>query len=137
MVHIAHLDSHCFEVRGQVLRHLLGECRDKNALLLLGADIDFGHQIVELSLCRTDGNLGVEKSRGSDDLFCDDLALLKLEVTRGRADKYRLIYTLVELVKVERTVIICRGQTEAVVNKALFARAVSRVHSSHLRQRYV
>ena len=43
----------------------------------------------------------------------------------------------VELVKIQRAVVIRRGQTEAIIHKALLTRAVSGVHGAHLRQRHV
>ena len=137
MVHIAHADAHCFEVRRQILRHLLCERSDERALLFGGADIDFRNQIVELPLGGTDGDFGIEQTCRPDDLLRDDLAFFQLQIARGGADEYRLIDVAVELVKVQRAVIIRRGKAKAVVNQTLFARMVARVHTPYLRQRDV
>ena len=137
VVHITHLDIHALEVLGEILRHLLGEGRDQNALALLGADIDLGDQVVKLTLGRSDGDLGIEQSRGTDDLLRHDGALLQLQIAGRRADEHRLIQPLIELVEVQRAVIIGGRQSEAVVDQALFARVIAAVHTAHLRQCHV
>ena len=43
----------------------------------------------------------------------------------------------VKLIEIQRAVVVGRGQAEAVVDQALLARMVARVHRAHLRQRDV
>ena len=137
MVHIAHLYSHSFEVCGQILRHFLGEGCDKCALFFLCSYIYLRHKVVKLAFSRSDGYFGIKQTCRSDNLLGDNLAFFGFKVARSRADENRLINSFVEFVEVERTVIKRRGQTEAVVDKALFARVVACEHSPDLRKRNV
>ena len=137
VVHIAHADARGFEVIGQVLRHFFGERRHEHALLFGGADIDLGHQIVELSLGGTHRDLGVEQAGGSDDLLRHDLTFFQLQVAGRRADEYRLVDVVIEFVKAQRPVVERRRQTKAVIHQTLLACAVAGVHAPDLRQRHV
>ncbi len=61
--------------------------------------------------------------------------LLPLKGSGRSRNEDRLIKLVIELVEVQRTVVICRGQTEAVVDKSLFSSAVARAHGAYLGQR--
>ena len=134
MVQIAHPHAQRFHVFGEVFRHLFGERCHQRAETVGGAGVDFGDKIVDLPLGGTDGNLGIHQSRGTDDLLHNLRAVLLFKGTRRGADIDRLMDQGVEFVELQRTVVVSRGQTEAVVDKVFLAGVVAGVHGAHLRQ---
>ena len=59
-VHIAHLDTHLFEIVGEVLRHLLGERGDKHSSAVFHDVVYLADKVIYLPLNRLDFNLGVK-----------------------------------------------------------------------------
>ena len=60
--------------------------------------------------------------------------MLALIVARRGRDVDGLVYPLLELLKLQRAVIIRARQPEAILDKRILARAVAAVHGAHLRQ---
>ena len=136
-VQIADLDADFREVVGQVLRHLLRQCRDEHALVALDADLDLGEQVVDLALERPDLDLRVEEARRANDLLRDLLGLLELVLARRRRDVDDLVDARGELLEGQRAVVEGRRQPEAVLDERDLAAAVAGVHRVELRQRHM
>ena len=98
-------DAFVEQVIGQVLCHLLGECRDQRTLVLGYAILDFGEQVVDLPFDRSDLNLRIQQAGGTDDLFDHAVGEPELVITRGRRQIDGLSDSLKEFVPFERTVV--------------------------------
>src|SRR5439155_12376732 len=136
-VEVMDLDPHLAQVVGEVLVHLLRERRDDRALAALDAGADLREQVIDLTVRRTDLDLGIDESRRPDDLLDRPRRVLAFVRTRRRRDEDRLVETRLELVEGERTVVERAGQAEAVLDEDLLARAVAAVHAANLRERDV
>ena len=131
---IPDLYLHFFKVRCQVLRHFFSESRNKYAFVFSRTRVYFKKQVVYLSLHGLDNYFRVNKSCGTNYLLNDLGGLLTLKGSGCSRNKDRLIKLVIELVKVQRTVVVCRRQTETVVNKSLFSSAVACAHGANLGQ---
>ena len=134
MVHVPHLDPHIFKISGQILRHLFCQGGYQHALTLFHAGIDFGQQIINLSVNRTNIDFRIDQSGRSDDLFHNTFALFLLERSRGRTDKNHLIEFAVKLIKGKWAVIKGRRQAESIIYQILLSCLISRMHSANLWQ---
>ena len=101
----------------EILGHLLGQRRDQDALVDLGADPDLLHQVVDLVAGGADLHLGVDDARWADDLLDDPRRGLALELARGRGDHHDLADAVQELAELERPVVEGGGQPEAEVDE--------------------
>ena len=137
MVHIPNTNAHFSKIIGKILRHFLGKCGDKYTLVLCRSHIYLRKQVLDLSLNGLHDNFGVNKSRGTNDLLNYLRRFFLLNISGRCGNKYCLIYVTVELVKIQRTVIERRRQTEAVIHQHLLSAPVACVHSPDLRQRNV
>ena len=137
MVHIAHLDACGFEVIGQILGHFLGERGDQNPFSLGCAGVDFANEIVDLAINRTDNDLRIEQTGRADDLLDHLTRARQLILGRCCGNIHNLVQTVVELVKIERAVVIRARQTEAVFDQTFLAGAVAVIHGAHLRERHM
>ena len=133
-VHIADADAVFLQKGGQILCHLFGQGGDEDALLP-GCDLcDLAHEVVHLILDGPDLDLGVEQTRGADDLLHDLPRPLQL-IGRGRGgDADDLMDLGGEFVKGQGPVVKGGGQAEAVVHEGRLAGAVAVVHGSDLGQ---
>jgi len=82
-VQVLHSDAGISQVVGQVLGHLLGQGGDQHPAAGRHGGLDPGHQVVDLTLGRPDGHLGVDQAGGPDDLFDHLGRVLLLEGPRG------------------------------------------------------
>ena len=137
MVHIAHLDAGGFEIIGQILRHLLGERGNEHTFTLRCAGVDFSNEIVDLAINRTDNDLRIEQTGRTDDLLDHLTGARQLILGRRCGNVHDLVQTVVELFKIERTVVIGTRQAEAVFDQTFLAGAVAVIHGAHLRERDV
>ena len=137
VVHVAHLDARRFEIVGQILRHLLGERGDKDAFALGGASVDFSNEIVDLAINRTDNDLRIEQTGRADDLLDHLTRARQLVLSRCCGNIHDLVQTVVELVKIERAVVIRARQAEAVFDQTFLAGTVAVIHGAYLRERDV
>ena len=134
MVHIAHLDARCLQVVGQILGHLFGQRCDQHAFAFGGTRVDFADQVVDLPLDRAHHDLRIEQAGWTDNLL-DHLPGTGQLIFAGRGGNIDdLVESLVELLEVQRAVVIGRGQAEPVLDQTLLARAVAVIHGAHLRQ---
>ena len=133
-VHIPHADTALTEMGGQVLCHPLGEGGHQHTLVALGASLNFGGQIFDLSLHAADFHAGIEKSRGADDLLHQIIGAAALILTGGGGDVDGLSHALIKLLKFQRAVIKGAGQTETVAHQALLTGAVAVIHGADLGQ---
>ncbi|MCT2916620.1 hypothetical protein EFM45_07300 [Streptococcus thermophilus] len=60
-MHIFDLDSHFFEIVGQVFSHFLGQGCNKGAFILFNTGIDFTQKVINLSHSWTDFNFWIQK----------------------------------------------------------------------------
>ena len=119
----------------QLFCHPLGEGGDQHALVLLGAQLYFLHQVVYLVLGRTHVYRRVQQAGGAHHLFhYQALALLQFVVARSRADEDPLSQDMLELVEFQGPVVRSGREAEAVFDQHLLARAVASVHGPHLRK---
>src|SRR5690625_8026495 len=109
---------------GGVLRHLLGQRRDQNALVALDACLDFVEQIVNLARRWLNDDLGVDETGWATDLFDETVGLTEFIVTGGCRQVYCLPDALYELLPLQRTVIDRRRQTDTVINQRAFAKNI-------------
>ena len=137
-VQVADPDAVLQQVVGQVLGHLLGQRGDQDPLVLLRAQLDLVHQVVDLALGRLHHHLRVDQAGRADDLL-DELALglPHLPRARGRGQEHHLPDPLEELVETQRPVVGGAGQPEAVLDQDALAGGVALVHAADLRDRHV
>ena len=136
-MHVADFDSRLLQISGKILRHLLGQGGDQNPLLPGGPLADLLHQIVDLPFHRLNKNLRIHQTGGPDDLLHHLAAALLFKVPRCGADKNRLMHMGIELVKVQRPVIVSAGQPEAVIDQHFFSGEISPIHPPYLGQRHM
>ena len=122
----------------QIFRRLLCQafCQrdDKGALAAFLAHHNLVQQVVDLVVCGTHENLGVEQSRRAYDLLYDDaFSLFKLVGCGSGGDIDDLPCEVLELLELQRTVVEGGGQAEAVLHKVALARAVVAPHGVKLR----
>src|SRR3989344_8694172 len=97
---------------------------------------NFSKHVFHLIAGGADFNFRLQKSGGSDDLFCDMFVCLFFFKRAGRGgDVNGLGNSLQKLVKRERTVVYGRGKAKSVLYEGFFADAVLRGHCSYLRKR--
>ena len=137
VVHIAHLDAGGFEVIGQILRHLLGERGNEHPFSLRRAGVYLADEIVDLPIYRTDNDLRIEQTGRADDLLDHLTGARQLILGRRCRNVHDLVQTVVELVKIERAVVIGTRQAESVLDQTFLAGAVAVIHGTHLRQRHM
>ena len=137
MVHVAHLNACSFKVIGQILGHFLGERGDQNPFSLSCAGVDFSNEIVDLAINRTDNDLRIEQTGRADDLLDHLTRARQLILGRCCGNIHNLVQTVVELIKIERAVVIRARQAKAVFDQTFLAGAVAVIHSAHLRERDV
>src|SRR5699024_570508 len=134
VVHVAALNARAGEVAGEVLRHFLGERCDQGALVFGYARLDLVHEVVYLALHRAGGYLRVKQPGGTDYLLYYLTGARALVFPRGGGDIHHLSYALLELLKLERTVVKSARQAEAVLHQGFLSGPVAAVHGPHLRQ---
>ena len=134
MVNVFDFDAVGGEIFGQVFRHFFRHGGDQHFFPSCGGRADLADEVVNLSLNRSDGDLGVDKSRRADQLFDGVRALRLLIRSRGRADEDDLSEPLLELIEEKRTVVKRGRQAKTVLDKILLSRIVAAAHPPHLRQ---
>src|SRR4051794_30814891 len=132
-VQVAHAEAHLEQVVGQVLRHLLRERGDQDALVAVHADADLAHQVVDLVARLAHVDLGVHDAGRAHDLLDDAGRALALVLPGRRRDEHHLGRDGEELLERLRAVVERAGQPEAVVDQRRLARAVALVHAADLR----
>ena len=137
MVHIPHLDAFLLQIIGQVLCHPFGQGGDQHTLVLLLPQTDLVQQIIDLPFCRPHFNFRIQQAGGADDLLHDLAGAAALVLGGGCADVNDLVGTVLELLKVQRSVIQRRGQAEAVIYQHLFSGPVTVIHRPDLGQHHV
>ena len=136
-MHVFDLDTHFFEVVGQVFCHLLGQGGDKGPLSTFYTRIDFTQEIVHLSHGRTHFDLRIEKTCRTNDLLDDSISLFHFILTWCRRHINDLVDMAFKLFPTQWPVIQSRRQTEAIVDQHFLARAVSIVHALDLSHSHV
>ena len=131
-MHIPHLDTQPAEVGGQVLGHFLGEGGHQHALVPLRPGVYLRHQVVDLTQHRTDLHSGVQQAGRPDDLFHDLVRLLLFKVAGGGGDEHRLGEALLELLELQRSVVVRTGQAEGVLHQGVLPGMIAVVHGPHL-----
>ena len=136
-VHVPYPDAGVFQVLRQVLRHLLGEGGHQYPLVPGGSCTDLVHQVVDLAGDRPDLHLGIQQARGADHLLHHLVRPLPL-IGAGRCrDKHRLADPLLELLELQRSVVVRTGQAEAVLHQGVLPGMVAVVHGPDLGQGHV
>src|SRR5450759_2626071 len=127
-----------FEILRQIFRHAFREGRNEDPFFGCGSLTNFPHQIVDLIFHRPDLDFRIDKTGRTDHLFYKrPFAFFHLVGTWSRAHENYLVDHPFPLVKLERTIIERRGETESVFDKRFFARTVAKIHSAYLRHRDV
>ena len=104
---------------------------------MLLAATDLVQEIVDLVAGRAELDLGIDDPGRADQLFCNASRMAQLVRSRRRGDEHHLRHLLDELVEAKRSVVQRRRESEAVVDKRLFARPVTLVHTADLRDSLV
>ena len=125
----------CFvEVFGEIFGHAFGERGDEDARAGVDDGLDFADGVIDLSERGPDVEDGVEQACRADELLDDfALGLFDLAVARGRGDIDDLVDEGFEFLEIERAVVECGRQPEAVIDEDLLARPVAPVHAADLR----
>ena len=131
-VQVLHLHVHLPQVLGQTLGHALGEGGHQHAPALCGDRANLAQQIVHLIPRRAHDDLRVDQAGGADDLLHHLLRALQLVGAGGGGDVDDLVHLLLELVELQRAVVVGGGQAEAVVHQRLLAGEVAVVHGADL-----
>ena len=116
------LDAAFQQVVGQILGHLLGQCRHQRALVFVDAVLDLGEQVVDLPL-----------GRAHVDLLDHAVRQTELIVAGRRRQVYGLPDAVQELRPFERAVVHRGRQTEPMFDQRALAGRVSLVHRADLR----
>ena len=133
-MHILDLYPLLGEVIRQVLGHLLGQGRDKDALMPLDAGIDLAQEVCHLPLHRAHRDERVEQTGRPDDLLGHLRAVLALVLAGGGRDEDHLVELGFHFLELEGAVVKGRRQAETVLHQRLFAGIIPAVHGPHLRQ---
>ena len=104
-VQVLHPHPGIGQVIGQVLGHLLGQGGHENAPGSRHRLLDARQQVVDLSLGRVDGDIGIHQAGRPNDLLDHLRRVLLLEGPRGRRDEHCLGDPLDELVEAQRAVV--------------------------------
>ena len=126
-------DSHILHVFCQILRHSFRKSRDQNLVSPVRFFVYLTDQIINLTLDRANLDLRIEKTCRTDDLLCTQKLMLRFILSRCCRDKQNLIQFIFKFIKTQRTVILCRRQTEAIIHQCLLAALITGIHSSDLR----
>src|SRR5215471_17746442 len=128
----AHADFR--EIFAEVFGHAFSERGDQNPFVFLRAYANFFQQIVYLAFDRPNLNLGIDKTGRANHLFGEPAAGTRhfVRTWRGR-NVDDLIQAVLELFKIERTIIEGARHAETVVDERLFARTVAVIHGADLR----
>ena len=129
---VLHLHVHLPQVLGQALGHALGEGGHQHAPALGRDRADLAQQVVHLIPRRAHDDLRVDQAGGADDLLHHLLRALQLVGAGGGGDVDDLVHLLLELVELQRAVVVGGGQAEAVVHQRLLAGEVAVVHGANL-----
>ena len=122
------------EIIRQLLRHPLRERSDKNALPPFDTDGDLFHQVINLVLRRSDNDLRIQQSCGTNQLLhYHATRLAELKVSRRGRDIDHLMHQALKLVKLQWAVVESRGQTKSILHQIFLARTVSPIHRVDLR----
>ena len=127
------LDAAFQQVVGQILGHLLGQCRHQRALVFVDAVLDLGEQVVDLPLGRAHVDLRVDQTGRSDDLLDHAVRQTELIVAGRRRQVYGLPDAVQELRPFERAVVHRGRQTEPMFDQRALAGRVALVHRADLR----
>ena len=131
-VEVVDLDVHLREVVGEVLRHLLRERGDEDALAAGGALPDLPDEVVDLALRGPENDLGVDEAGGTDDLLDALPADAMLVGSRGGGGEDEIADAGLPLLEGEGAVIVGGGKAEAVLDEAVLAGAVGGVLAADL-----
>ena len=133
-VQVAHPHLVLRQVIGEVFRHPLGEGGDQHPLVLGRPIADLSEQIVHLTRGGPHLHHRIEHPGGADHLLSHlTAAHLHLPIPRGGGDEHCLPRLLPELGPLQRPVVRCAGQAEAVLDQHLLAGLVAVVHRLQLR----
>ena len=127
------LDAAFQQVVGQILGHLLGQCRHQRALVFVDAVLDLGEQVVDLPLGRAHVDLRVDQTGRSDDLLDHAVRQTHLIVAWRGGQVHGLADALQEFRPFEWSVVHRGGQAEAVFDQRALAGRVALVHRADLR----
>ena len=133
VVHIAYLHAELFIISREVLSHFLCKRSDKHTFTLFGTLVYFGIKILYLSRNRLDLDYRIKQTCRTYDLLGCVHSVALFVFTRCSRNINDLIYHRGKLVKIHRSVIISRRQTEAVIHKVFLARKIPVIHGADLR----
>ena len=119
----------------QIFRHFLRERRDQDPLTLPDCLVDLAEKVLHLAFCRAHLDGRIQQTCRPDELLDNPRALLQLCLSRRGADINPLPDLLVKLFILQRPVVQCRRQAEAIVDQIELPASVTFIHSSDLRQR--
>ena len=131
-VQVFDTDAGAGKIIGQILRHLLGQRRDKDLVAVLDGCADFSDQVVDLPVHRAHVDLGIQKSRRADDLLGPEQLVRFLVGTRRRAHEEHLVDVSLKFFKIERPVVQRRRQAEAIFHQGRLAGPVAVIHGADL-----
>ena len=125
-------DAGAGKIIGQILRHLLGQRRDKDLVSILDCRADFSDQVVDLPVHRAHVDLGIQKSRRADDLLGPEQLVRFLVGTRRRAHEEHLVDVSLKFLEIQRPVVQRRRQAEAILHQSRLAGPVAVIHGADL-----
>ena len=125
------------QIVGEVLGHLLRECRDEHALVVRDAALDHFHQIIDLPLGRLNGDFGIDQAGRANNLLDDLGRHAQLIGAWGGREEDALVDASENLFKGKRSVVACRREAKAVLDQHVFSTPVARELAMQLRHSHV
>src|SRR5271155_5453637 len=116
-VQVLHANARISQIVGQVLCHLLGQCRYEYPATSLDGLVDPRHQVVDLTLGGLQNDLRIDESGRADDLLDNVRRRLDLVGTRSRRDKDALRNPIDELFEPQRPVVHGGREAKAVLDE--------------------
>ena len=121
----------------EFLGQLLRERGDENTVAPGNRLLHLRDHVIGLAFNGPDLDLRVDKPGGPDDLLDCVAALFELILARRCRDEDDLPHILLELVELQRPVVVRAREPEAVVDERLLARLIAIVHPVELRDHLV
>ena len=134
---IFHPNTDFLHIIREILCHPLGQCGDQYLMMLCDLLVDLSDQVIDLSLYRAHLYFRIQQTCGTNDLLCPQQFMLLLIIGRSGGYEHHLVDMRLEFLKVQRSIIQCRGQTETVVHQCLLSRAVPGIHTADLWDRHM
>ena len=126
----------CKELR-EFLGKFLGQRGHEHPVTPFDRRLHFTDHIIGLAFYRPHLDFGVNKPGRTDDLLDQLGGFFEFVIAGSCRYKDHIAHVLLELVELQRTVVVCAREAEPVINQGFFPRTVTVVHAVQLGNRLV